>query len=80
MKATVRLQREPFDAAAEAAILTRGRSDVGAAVTFTGICRGDEDGQPIAALTFRRDFWQETIARDPRDLACRQLFFRTAEW
>jgi len=26
MKATVRLQREPFDAAAEAAILTRGRS------------------------------------------------------
>jgi hypothetical protein len=34
----------------------------------------------ITALTFRRDFWQETIARDPRDLACRQLFFRTAEW
>jgi molybdopterin synthase catalytic subunit len=29
----------------------RGRSDIGAAVTFTGICRGDEDGQPIAALT-----------------------------
>jgi molybdopterin synthase catalytic subunit len=51
MKATARLQREPFDAAAEAAILMRGRSDIGAAVTFTGICRGDEDGQPIAALT-----------------------------
>jgi molybdopterin synthase catalytic subunit len=51
MKATVRLQREPFDAAAEAATLTRGRSDIGAVVTFTGICRGDEDGQTIAALT-----------------------------
>ena len=47
----VRLQREPFDAAAEAAALTRGRTDVGALVTFTGICRDDEAGEPIAALT-----------------------------
>ena len=38
----MRLQREPFDVAAEAAKLTRGRSDVGALVTFTGICRGSE--------------------------------------
>ena len=51
MTATIRLQREPFDAAAEAAQLTRGRTDIGAVVTFTGICRGDEDGAPIAALT-----------------------------
>lgn len=49
--ATVRLQREPFDIAAEAAKLTRGRTDVGAVVTFTGICRGAESGAPIAALT-----------------------------
>ncbi len=48
---TVRLQREPFDAAAEANKLTGGRTDVGALVTFTGVCRGDEAGQPIAALT-----------------------------
>jgi molybdopterin synthase catalytic subunit len=48
---TVRLQREPFDAAAEAAALTRGRTDIGAVVTFTGICRGSEAGRPIAALT-----------------------------
>ncbi len=48
---TVRLQREPFDAAAEAALLTRGRSDIGALVSFTGICRGAEAGEPIAALT-----------------------------
>jgi molybdopterin synthase catalytic subunit len=48
---TVRIQREPFDAAAEANKLTRGRNDVGALVTFTGICRGDEAGEPIAALT-----------------------------
>ena len=48
---TVRIQSEPFDAATEAAKLTRGRTDVGALVTFTGICRGDESGEPIAALT-----------------------------
>jgi molybdopterin synthase catalytic subunit len=48
---TVRLQREPFDTAAETAALTLGRTDIGAVVTFTGICRGAEDGTPIAALT-----------------------------
>ena len=47
----IRLQRENFDAAAEAAALTRGRTDIGAVVTFTGICRGAESGEPIAALT-----------------------------
>ena len=51
MPNTVRLQREQFDAAAEAAALMRGRTDIGAVVTFTGICRGAEQGEPIAALT-----------------------------
>jgi molybdopterin synthase catalytic subunit len=51
MTATVRLQREPFDAAAETATLTRGRKDVGAVVTFTGICRGEEQGSPLVAMT-----------------------------
>ena len=51
MSTTVRLQREPFDTAAEAAKLSRGRNDIGAVVTFTGICRGGEEGEPIAALT-----------------------------
>src|SRR5688572_21254651 len=51
MPNTIRLQREDFDPAAEAAALTRGRTDMGAVVTFTGICRGAESGAPIAALT-----------------------------
>src|SRR6187200_1523658 len=51
MQTTVRLQREEFDAATEAATLTRGRTDIGALVTFIGICRGAESGEPIAALT-----------------------------
>ena len=53
MQATqkVRFQRENFDPAAEVAALTHGRTDLGALVTFTGICRGAEAGEPIAALT-----------------------------
>ena len=50
MRTTVRLQREAFDAAAEVAALTRARTDIGAVVTFTGICRADENGEAIAAL------------------------------
>jgi molybdopterin synthase catalytic subunit len=51
MKATIRLQKEAFDIAAEVSALTQGRSDIGAVVTFTGICRADENGEPIVALT-----------------------------
>jgi len=51
MTTTIRLQREPFDVGAEAAKLSGGRADVGAVVTFTGICRADEKGAPLAALT-----------------------------
>ncbi|MFY9894762.1 MAG: molybdenum cofactor biosynthesis protein MoaE [Xanthobacteraceae bacterium] len=51
MTATIRLQREAFDVAAETARMTRGRTDIGAVVTFTGLCRADENGEPIAALT-----------------------------
>ena len=51
MSVTIRLQREPIGAAAETAKLTRSRTDVGAVVAFTGVCRGDENGEPIAALT-----------------------------
>lgn len=51
MTATIRLQREAFDVAAETAKMTRARTDIGAVVTFTGLCRADENGAPIAALT-----------------------------
>jgi molybdopterin synthase catalytic subunit len=51
MSVTIRLQREPFDAASESRLLARGRSDVGALVTFTGICRGEEAGAPLVAMT-----------------------------
>ncbi|WP_331373923.1 molybdenum cofactor biosynthesis protein MoaE [Sinorhizobium chiapasense] len=40
---TVRVQREDFDLAAEVSALSRGRADIGAVVTFSGLCR-DEAG------------------------------------
>jgi molybdopterin synthase catalytic subunit len=51
MSATIRLQVEDFDVAAEAAKLARGRTDIGAVVTFTGICRDHEAGHAVGALT-----------------------------
>ena len=40
----IRIQREDFDIAAEIARLGEGRRDIGAVVSFTGLCR-DEDGR-----------------------------------
>lgn len=48
---TIRLQAEDFDPAREIAALTQGRTDIGAVVTFSGICRGGEGGDAIDALT-----------------------------
>jgi molybdopterin synthase catalytic subunit len=44
----VRVQKESFDVAAEAARLTQGRTDIGALVSFTGLCR--DEGGALAAL------------------------------
>src|SRR6202163_3123272 len=49
--ATIRIQEADFDIAREIATLTKGRTDIGAVVSFSGICRGSENGEPIAALT-----------------------------
>jgi molybdopterin synthase catalytic subunit len=48
---TIRVQEADFEVAAEIAALTQRRTDIGAVVTFSGICRGTEGHQPIAALT-----------------------------
>ncbi len=62
---TIRLQRDDFDAAAEAAKIARGRTDVGAVVTFAGICRDHEAGQGVTALTLEHypGMAEEEIAR-----------------
>jgi molybdopterin synthase catalytic subunit len=48
---TIRIQQADFDIAHEISALTKGRTDIGAVVTFSGICRGGEGGEAIAALT-----------------------------
>jgi molybdopterin synthase catalytic subunit len=62
---TIRLQREDFDVAAEAAKLVGGRTDIGAVVTFSGICRDSEAGHGVAALTLEHypGMAEEEIAR-----------------
>lgn len=47
----VRVQREDFDIGAEVRRLTAGRADVGAVVTFSGLCRGRTGGELIGAMT-----------------------------
>ena len=48
---TIRIQEADFDIAREISALTASRGDIGAVVSFTGICRASEDGATIAALT-----------------------------
>ena len=48
---TIRIQEADFDIAREIAALTKGRADIGAVVSFSGICRGSEGSETIAALT-----------------------------
>ena len=63
--ATIRLQREDFDVAGEQRKLSEGKGDVGAVVTFTGICRGGEGKDAISALTLEHypGMAEEEIAR-----------------
>jgi molybdopterin synthase catalytic subunit len=48
---TVRVQLDAFDAGAEVARLTAGRTDIGAVVTFTGLVRGTHDGAAVTTMT-----------------------------
>jgi molybdopterin synthase catalytic subunit len=48
---TIRIQETDLDIAQEIVALTKGRTDIGAVVSFSGICRGSEGSETIAALT-----------------------------
>ena len=63
MMATVRVQAHPFDPAAETDALTRGRTDIGAVVAFTGLCR--DEGGLLEALEIEHypGMAEEEIAR-----------------
>jgi molybdopterin synthase catalytic subunit len=67
----VRVQAEPFDAAVEEAELAACRTDIGAIVTFTGLCR-DENGA-LAGLELEHypGMAEAEIARVAREAAGR---------
>lgn len=46
----IRVQAEDFDVGAEIAALTKGRTDVGAIVTFTGAVRDEAKGAPVTEM------------------------------
>src|SRR4030081_2901669 len=48
---TIRIQEADFDIAQEIAALTRGHTDIGAVVSFSGICRCSEGSETMPALT-----------------------------
>jgi molybdopterin synthase catalytic subunit len=70
---TIRLQREDFDVGTEVAALTRGRTDVGAVATFTGICRDRDGGADVAAMTLEHypGMAEAEIARHVADAQAR---------
>ncbi|MBY0611809.1 MAG: molybdenum cofactor biosynthesis protein MoaE [Beijerinckiaceae bacterium] len=59
----ISIQREPFDVAAEIAYLTAGRSDIGAVVTFSGLCRSEEDRLAALELEHYPGMAEEELGR-----------------
>ena len=69
--ATIRIQREDFDAGREAETLTAGRADVGAVVTFTGLCRDEAGALAALELEHYPGMAEEEIGRIAADAEAR---------
>ena len=61
---TIRIQEADFDIAREIAALTKGRTDIGAVVSFLGVCRDDgKDGGAALTLEYYPGMAESEIAR-----------------
>lgn len=60
---SVRVDAAPFDVAAETARLTADLSDIGAVVTFTGLCRAEDDRLAALELEHYPGMAEAEIAR-----------------
>jgi molybdopterin synthase catalytic subunit len=69
--ATIRIQWEDFDAGREAERLTAGRTDVGAVVTFTGLCRDEAGALAALELEHYPGMAEEEIGRIAADAEAR---------
>ncbi|MER2607278.1 MAG: molybdenum cofactor biosynthesis protein MoaE [Siculibacillus sp.] len=68
---TVRVQAEPFDAAVETERLTAGRTDVGAVVAFTGLCRAEAGRLSALELEHYPGMAEAEIERTAREALAR---------
>ncbi len=70
---TIRIQPDDFDIAAEMAALTKGSADIGAVVSFSGICRGGTGNDAIEAMTLEHypGMAEEEIARHAAEATSR---------
>ncbi len=66
----VRVQAEPFAPLAEQGTLWLGQARIGALVSFIGLMRDFNEGNPVSRLTLEHydqraaDFWEGTRAHD----------------
>jgi molybdopterin synthase catalytic subunit len=67
----VRVQNQDIDTCAQTAVLTSGRTDIGALVCFTGLCR--DEGSKLAALEIEHypGMAEAEISRVAHDAASR---------
>ena len=59
----VRIQRQDFDVAVEIARLTQGRADIGAVVSFSGLCRDEQGALSALELEHYPGMAEAEIAR-----------------
>ncbi|HEX4890009.1 MAG TPA: molybdenum cofactor biosynthesis protein MoaE [Alphaproteobacteria bacterium] len=69
----IKVQQQDFDLAAEIAALTRGRTDIGGVVSFTGLVRDVSDGAKVAAMTLEHypGMTEKQLAAIERDACTR---------
>lgn len=68
---TVRVQRDAFDVAAETQAMTSGRSDIGAVVAFTGLCRSEAGRLDALELEHYPGMAEKQISQIAGDAATR---------
>ncbi|MBN9470097.1 MAG: molybdenum cofactor biosynthesis protein MoaE [Bosea sp.] len=71
MTPVVRIQREDFDLGAEVAALARGDADIGAVVSFTGLCRDESCRLAALELEHYPGMAEAEIARVAAEAAAR---------
>src|SRR4051812_10997578 len=68
---TIRIQREDFDLAAEIAAMSAGRADIGAVVSFMGLCRDEAGTLSVLELEHYPGMAEAEIARVAAEAAAR---------